>query len=101
MGVVEMLSAEKLDVIDPSIDQVAKRLLGKSGADWELKSNLVGINTTSKDVQIYNIENNCDFMGTSALLGRTEELRSGACANQWLVVRIPKSLLFVLTADRI
>merc|ERR1711879_645926 len=97
---LEKLSAEKLEVSDPSIDQVAKKLLGKSGADWELNSNLVGINTTSKDVKKYSVENNGDFMGTLALLGGIEDLRSGASADQWLIVRIPKSLLFILTADR-
>jgi len=97
---LEKLSAEKFEVSDPSFDQVTKKLLDKSGADWELNSNLVGINTTSKDVKKYSVENNGDFMGTLALLGGMEDLRSGASADQWLIVRIPKSLLFILTADR-
>jgi len=98
---LEKLSAEKLEVSDPSIDQVAKHLLDKSGADWALDSNLVGINTTSQDVKKYSVENNGNFEGTSALLSGMEDLRSGASADQWLIVRIPKSLLFILTADRI
>jgi hypothetical protein len=95
------ISVESLEVSEPSFDQVTKKLLEKNGADWVFNSNLIGINTTSKDVKKYSVEDNRDFTGTLALLGGMEDVRRGASADQWLVVRIPKSLLFILTADSV
>jgi len=101
LEIVEMPSAETLEVSEPSLDHVAKKLLEKSGAEWELNSNLIGINTTSQDAKKYGVGNNGDFRGTLALLAGVEDLRHGASSDQWLIVRIPKSLLFILTADSI
>jgi len=101
LEIVEMPSAESLEVSEPSFEHVTKTLLEKSGADWKLSSNIIGINTTSKDVKKYGVGNNGDFRGTLALLAGVEDLRHGASVDQWLIVRIPKSLLFILTADNI
>ena len=81
--------------------QVTKRLLEKDGGEWALKTSLVGVNTTSKEIKTLVPQNDIDFVGVLLVLAGIENYRNGASADEWLLVRIPKSLLFILTADRI